>query len=189
MMQNNSFILLNLILNPCLKNREFVESFIIKVIWYFAKNAIQRAIVSKNKDEFFSDGYILRTIGGIMNYQEFALDHGYITRWLVSEVRKQEVHAAPVTIDQEQNVWIGSVGAADHVNPIRKAFLDDIKKNGLEDPIFEDFQPGGSVKFLGSDLTLLLVIHFSILHHFGFLLLLELLFLHQMIDVLRFFAL
>ena len=138
-----------MILNPCLKNREFFESFIIKVIWYFAKNAIQRAIVSKNKDEFFSDGYILRTIGGIMNYQEFALDHGYITRWLVSEVRKQEVHAAPVTIDQEQNVWIGSVGAADHVNPIRKAFLDDIKKNGLEDPIFEDFQPGGSVKFLG----------------------------------------
>ena len=143
-----------MILNPCLKNREFFESFIIKVIWYFAKNAIQRAIVSKNKDEFFSDGYILRTIGGIMNYQEFALDHGYITRWLVSEVRKQEVHAAPVTIDQEQNVWIGSVGAADHVNPIRKAFLDDIKKNGLEDPIFEDFQPGGSVKFLGSDLKL-----------------------------------
>ena len=89
-----------------------------------------------------------------MNYQKFSLDHGYITRWLVSEVRKQEVHSAPVTIDQEQNVWIGSVAAAEHVNPIRTAFLEDIKKNGIADPDFEDFQPGGKVKLLGTTLGL-----------------------------------
>ena len=56
--------LLNLILNPGLKNMELLESFIVKFILYFAKNAIQRAIVRKNKDDFFYSGYILRTIGG-----------------------------------------------------------------------------------------------------------------------------
>lgn len=89
-----------------------------------------------------------------MSYQKFDLDHGYVTRWLVSDVRKEEVKADPVTIADEQNVWIGSVGASSHENPIRLAFLDKIKRNGIKDPVFSNLEPGGSVELMGTILNL-----------------------------------
>ncbi len=89
-----------------------------------------------------------------MNYMTFNLDHGYLSHFLVSDVRKEEVEADPVKIESAQNVWIGSTAASSHINPIRTAFLEKVKKNGIKDVEVEDFQPGGKVKLLGKSLTL-----------------------------------
>lgn len=89
-----------------------------------------------------------------MNYMTYELDHGYLTHFLVSGVRKEEVEADPVKIESEQNVWIGSTAASTHINPIRVAFLDNVKKRGIKDVEVVDFQPGGKVKLLGETLPL-----------------------------------
>lgn len=82
------------------------------------------------------------------------LDHGYITRYLVSETRGEAIKAKPVTIEGEQNVWIGSTAAASHENPIRKAFLEEVREKGIPMPVLDDVQPGGKVRLLSSPLAL-----------------------------------
>ncbi len=89
-----------------------------------------------------------------MNIQEFELDHGYITRWLLSDARKEEIKSQPVTISEEQDVWIGSVGASSHINPIRLSFLENIKNKKMPDPFFKDMQPNGTVELLKTNLSL-----------------------------------
>lgn len=89
-----------------------------------------------------------------MNYQTTELDHGYITRWLLSSIRKEEVKADPVVIGEESNVWIGSVAASSHENPIRTSFLEKVKEDGIPCPILEDFQPGGTLVLKDTRLSL-----------------------------------
>ncbi len=89
-----------------------------------------------------------------MNYMTYELDHGYISHFLVSDVRKEEIKAGPVTIEGAQNVWIGSTAASTHVNPIRVNFLDKIKESGIKDFDTLSFQPGGEIELLGEKLRL-----------------------------------
>ena len=94
-----------MILNPCLKNREFFESFIIKVIWYFAKNAIQRAIVSKNKDEFFTSGYILSSTGGNDELSEIMNnDLKDLHNWIKFEKYYEDRNNKEEWLWEEQNI-------------------------------------------------------------------------------------
>lgn len=89
-----------------------------------------------------------------MNYREFDLENGYISRWLVSDVREEDVGFNPTEISSDQNVWIGSVGAGSHINPSRVRFLEKVKERGIPDPVFTDKQSGGSVSLLGKELRL-----------------------------------
>ncbi len=89
-----------------------------------------------------------------MNYMTYDLDYGYLSHFLVSDVRKEEVEADPVAIESVQNVWIGSTASSTHVNPIRVTFLDKVKARGLKDFDVLDFQSGGMVNLLGDTLSL-----------------------------------
>ena len=89
-----------------------------------------------------------------MKWHISELEHGYITHYLMSEPRLEDVKGTPVTIDEESNVWAGSTAAATHINPIRSAFLDRIIKEGLPAPIFTDPEPEGKVVLCGTELRL-----------------------------------
>ena len=89
-----------------------------------------------------------------MNWHISDLEHGYITRYLVSEPRMEDVSGDRVAISSESNVWAGSTAAASHVSPLRTNFLAKIKKEGIPAPEFPDCQPEGKAVLLGSELTL-----------------------------------
>ncbi len=89
-----------------------------------------------------------------MNWHISELEHGYITRYLVSDPRMEDVSGDRVAISDESNVWVGSTAAATHVSPLRTSFLDRIKKNGIPSPEFPDCQPEGKAVLLGNELPL-----------------------------------
>ncbi len=90
-----------------------------------------------------------------MNWHISELEHGYVTRYLISEPRIEDVKGEPITIVDESNVWEGSVAAASHENPIRLEFLRKIKKEGLKAPSFPDCQPEGTAILLDTELPLI----------------------------------
>ena len=89
-----------------------------------------------------------------MNWHISDLEHGYITRYLVSEPRLEDVSGDRVAIASESNVWAGSTAAASHISPLRTNFLSKIKNEGIKAPEFPDCQPEGTAELLGSKLTL-----------------------------------
>ncbi len=87
-----------------------------------------------------------------MNWHISELEHGYITRYLVTGHRMEAVKGEPVAIKEESNVWIGSTAAATHENPIRVSFLSDISRKGVAAPLFTDPQPEGKAILAGKEL-------------------------------------
>ena len=79
-----------------------------------------------------------------MNWHISELEHGYITRYLVTEPRIEDVKGEPVAIEEESNVWIGSTAASTHENPVRVKFLEELSKKGIEAPEFLDAEPEGT---------------------------------------------
>ena len=89
-----------------------------------------------------------------MNWLVSELEHGYITRYLMSEPRLEDVSGDKVAIKEESNVWAGSTAAATHENPLRKTFLAKILENGIKAPVFPDPEPEGKAVLLGTELHL-----------------------------------
>ena len=89
-----------------------------------------------------------------MNWLVSELEHGYITRYLMSEPRLEDVSGDKVAIKEESNVWAGSTAAASHENPLRKTFLAKILENGIKAPVFPDPEPEGKAVLLGTELHL-----------------------------------
>ena len=89
-----------------------------------------------------------------MNWHISELEHGYITRYLMSDPRFEDVSGTPVAITEESNVWIGSTAASTHENPLRVSFLENIQKKGIEAPIFPDPEPEGKAVLFGTELRL-----------------------------------
>ena len=71
-----------------------------------------------------------------MNWHTSELDHGYITRYLITEPRLEDVKGEPVAITEESNVWIGSTAASTHENPQKKGFLEGVLSKGIKAPEF-----------------------------------------------------
>ena len=78
-----------------------------------------------------------------MNWHISELEHGYITRYLITDTRIEDVKGDPVAIKEESNVWIGSTAASTHENPVRLAFLDNLLKKGIKAPVFTNPEPEG----------------------------------------------
>ena len=90
-----------------------------------------------------------------MNWHISELEHGYITRYLITEHRSKAVKGKPVAIKEESNVWIGSTAASTHENPIRVDFLENIKKNGVQAPVFKNAEPEGKAFLIDRDVNVL----------------------------------
>lgn len=90
-----------------------------------------------------------------MNWHVSELEHGYITRYLVTEPRLEAVHGDPVAITEESNVWIGSTAASTHENPVRVSFLEKLKKEGIKAPVFTKAEPEGKAILHGTDVKVL----------------------------------
>lgn len=88
-----------------------------------------------------------------MNWHISELEHGYITRFLITEPRMEEVTGEPVAITEESNVWIGSTAAASHENPLKAGFLEKAVGNGIAAPVFTDAQPEGSAVLMGDTVS------------------------------------
>ena len=78
-----------------------------------------------------------------MNWHISELEHGYITRYLITDLRIEDVKGKPVAIKEESNVWIGSTAASTHENPVRVAFLSELLSHGISAPVFTDPEPEG----------------------------------------------
>ena len=87
-----------------------------------------------------------------MNWHISELDHGYITRYLLTEPRTEDVRGEAVAITEESNVWIGSTAAATHENPIRKGFLGGKVESGIPAPVFTDPEPEGKAVLMGDEI-------------------------------------
>ena len=84
-----------------------------------------------------------------MNWHTSELDHGYITRYLITEPRLEDVKGEPVAITEESNVWIGSTAASTHENPQKKGFLEDVLSKGIKAPEFITPEPEGEAVLMG----------------------------------------
>ena len=90
-----------------------------------------------------------------MKYLTYPLeDHGYINRFLVSATSMQSISFPPMTIEQEVNVWEGSVAASTHHNPIRDQFIERRRKELDAVPSFTSKDVEGSLLFGGQCLPL-----------------------------------
>ncbi|MFA6688772.1 MAG: hypothetical protein WCR05_05510 [Sphaerochaetaceae bacterium] len=81
-----------------------------------------------------------------MQYLRYPLQNlKHINRFLISEIHREPVEGTPVRIEQESNVWEGSVAAASHKNPVREAFVQ--LRRTAADPYPEFFakEVGGCV--------------------------------------------
>lgn len=68
-----------------------------------------------------------------MQYLRYQLQNArHINRFLISETHEEPVSGKPVRINEEANVWEGSVGAVTHKNPVREAFV--AKRRSAHDP-------------------------------------------------------
>ena len=90
-----------------------------------------------------------------MNWHISELEHGYITRYLITEQRSEDVKGEPVAIKEESNVWIGSTAASTHKNPIRVKFLENIMKSGVDAPVFTDPEPEGKAFLIDREVSVL----------------------------------
>lgn len=86
-----------------------------------------------------------------MHYLRYPLQQArHINRFLISEIHEEPVSGTPVKIEQEANVWEGSVGSASHTNPVREAFVAGRRKAEDGYPSFSDKQVGGMVTQQGT---------------------------------------
>ncbi len=90
-----------------------------------------------------------------MNWHISELEHGYITRYLMTGHRTEDVKGTPVAITEESNVWIGSTAASTHENPIRVSFLKNIVDKGVAAPRFIDAEPEGKAFLIDREVPVL----------------------------------
>jgi hypothetical protein len=87
-----------------------------------------------------------------VQYLRYQLQNArHINRFLISETHEEPVSGKPVRINEEANVWEGSVGAVTHKNPVREAFV--AKRRSAHDPYptFTSKQVGGSILHRGTE--------------------------------------
>ncbi len=89
-----------------------------------------------------------------MSMLEKELDNRYITRYLLSDMKKERFAVAASATEGETNVWAGYKGAASYKSAARDAFIAYLASAPVELPQLLDAQPGGSVKLRGEELKL-----------------------------------
>ncbi|MBO8437161.1 MAG: hypothetical protein IAA97_09320 [Spirochaetes bacterium] len=90
-----------------------------------------------------------------MNWHISELEHGYITRYLITQPLLERVHGEPVAITEESNVWIGSTAASTHENPVRVSFLKKLQEKGIKAPRFTLAEPEGNAIVNGNEAKVL----------------------------------